>query len=257
MIKQSEECLQFVEMERDRPTKVNKMSFYPNTFPKMILEVDRVSFFESLSLFKPSANWRNLYVNLFKTVDFYENSYEEIFSKYQIHLDKKVAMSMDIASKIDQFVDAISTTRNNMIQNLPNESISTNPFYELLHSTSIKFQNIISARNQMSFKDQFENNDPAAMSVWSGQILQPFFDGTLILWREHGADSFNFNETLLPLTQNLIRQIDILTRDSLDYANHIEEYANKYLVKDAPYVQKLETTSNELNSSLNQSNLIQ
>ena len=91
-IEQSKIAENYAREEKEHPTEMNRMSFFPNTFPNLILEVDRQNIFRALREFKPGKDWKKTYVDLFKIADFYNKSTDEISNKHQIHLNKNISI---------------------------------------------------------------------------------------------------------------------------------------------------------------------
>ena len=115
VVDQNKTALKYVEIETNNPTEINRMSFLPNTYPKLILDVDRVRFYDAIQHFQPSEDWKKLYVDLYKITDFYDKSFDELRKKHQIHLDKKFKHCRELAIALDEFIDINSEIRNNII----------------------------------------------------------------------------------------------------------------------------------------------
>ncbi len=116
-IDQSERAQAYASEEMSKPTEMNRMSFFPNTFPKLILEIDRHNIFRALREFKPGNEWKKIFVDLYKIADFYNKSTEEITNKHQIHLNKKYKHNSAIATNLDILIDEVSNVRNDIIGN--------------------------------------------------------------------------------------------------------------------------------------------
>ncbi|MEI6866547.1 hypothetical protein [Flavicella sp.] len=242
---QSVEFSKFIVSENQNPTQMNLISFYPNTFPKLILNVDKKAIFEALNLFKPSEDWKKLYVKLYQLVDFYDKSYAELSEKNKIHYSNKYKLSKNISELVDEFIDEVSKKRNQIIEDKETDKSKPNPYFDLLDFVQTKAIEVTEKRKNMDNSELLENGDPASMTIWRKDILQPFFDASLSLRNSFGSDNYKF-EVLLNLAQALIRKIDILTTDSVNYVENIEQYNNSYYIEDSENIKKLKEIITQL-----------
>lgn len=230
---QFNEFQEFVSKENAHPTEMNMMSFISNSFSKMILDEDKNLIYKAIRFFKPTENWKKSYVDLLRIVDFYDKATPELMKRYQIHADKKYKLSSEIALELDRFNDLISEKRNYLIRD--NLNTKRNPFFVLLHTYHDKIKAITQKRNEMSIEEVKELGDPASFETWVNDVLKPFFDELIGLINIYQDDPFNV-ESILSVNQNLLRNIERLKKDSLDYSNHINEYSTKYYSPESSYI---------------------
>lgn len=239
--------IEYSEKEKEHHTEMNRLGFLPNTYPKLILDVDRVRFYEAMKYYKPSDDWKKLYVDLYKLVDYYDKSFDELRLKHQIHLDKKFKHSRDITEGINSFIDNAMAIRNEVIAEYRHrdEDIMTNNYYPLLQRIKELVTEITS--NQPTDAERVEADfiNPSSIMVWHNTVFQPVFNTILALWNEHGQDSYNL-KSIHVKAQALIREYLRLKQDSFDYATHIEDYAKRYFKEDCKQLSRL----TEINKAL-------
>ena len=242
----------FVTKEKSLPSQINLMGFSPNTYPKLILDVDQRRFYEAIKYFQPGEDWRKLYVDLYRIVDFYDKSFVELKNKHQIHLDKKFALLNKLGDKLDNFIDNSSIIRNNIIveaKKAGKESID-DPFFSAVDFINSKAIEIKS--REVSLEDRAKEDfiDPHSMTVWHDELFKKVFDDILGLWNTHGYDSHGLKD-IHKQVQSLIREYSRLVQDSIDYANHIENYFESYFSKDSKYIKRLSKIRDDITNSLN------
>lgn len=232
--------IEYSEKEKANHTEMNRIGFLPNTYPKLILDVDRVKFYEAIKHFKPSDDWKKLYVDLYKLSDYYDKSFDELRIKHQIHLDKKFKHSRDIAIALDEFIDKAADIRNEVIviYRDKEEHIMTDSFYPLLQRIKELTTEISSQQptDEQRLSPDFVN--PVSIEVWHDKVFQPVFHTILALWNDHGQDTYNLKSIHVKV-QSLIREYSRLKQDSLDYAKHIEDYATRYFKSDSKQIKRL------------------
>lgn len=233
--------------EKSNPSEMNRIGFLPNTYPKLILDVDRVRFYEAIKFFEPSDNWKKLYVDLYKLVDYYDKSFNELKTKHQIHLNKKFKHSRDIAIALDLFIDEAMDIRNNIIQKCIADETETmdDPYFPLLqHFKELAFD---FAKQQPTDKERLAPDfvNPVSIQKWHDTVFQPVFHQILDLWNKNGQDTYNLKSVHVKV-QSLIREYSRLKQDSLDYAKHIEDYATRYFKEDSKKIIRLSEISEEL-----------
>ncbi|WP_117880494.1 hypothetical protein [Aureibaculum luteum] len=240
VISQSKIANDYVKKEKNNPTEPNRMSFVSNAYPKLILDVDRNRFYNSIQHFKPSENWKKLYVNIYKITDFYDKSFEDIKKKHQIHLDKKFKHCIDLGKTLDEIIDINSEIRNNIINECKaNETHSTeNPYFGVLQFIKEKAIEIISRRTNAEDRLNDDYINPTSLTVWRDEVFQVAFNEIISLWNINGHDNYNL-KLLLNKIQFYLREYSRLIQDSEDYSKHVEIYFNDNYSEDSSYVKKL------------------
>lgn len=240
-------ALEFTENEKSQPWEMNKMGFAPKTYPKLILDVDRVRFYEAMRFFHPGENWKKLYVELYKIVDFYAEAFEDLREKYKNHLSKKFDLSRELAEALDQFIDSNSRIRNSVIvqSKAEGKDPQTDPYFSVLQS--IKERAVAIVQSHPSPEERASENfvSTSSFKVWHDEVWQPAFNEILLLWNTHGTDPYNL-ESLLAKVQRLIREYSRLTQDSLDYALHVENYYKKYFNNESEFPKQLKKIQSEI-----------
>lgn len=243
---------EFVKHEKNQPDEMNRMQFLPNTYPKLILDVDRNRFYNAIKHFEPSEDWNKLYIDLYKIVDYYDKSFAELSQKHQLHLDKKFKHSRELAIALDDLIDKNSEIRNAIINDAKGNKdiVDNNPFYPILYFIQSKAIEITKRKvvDEERISKDFVN--PTSFTVWHNEVLQPAFKDILDLWNEHGLDSHNLGQ-LQKKIQFLIREYSRLVQDSVDYANHIDEYFKTYFSDTSEYIIRLSIIKYELSNSIN------
>ena len=246
-----ESLIEYSKKEILHHTEMNRIGFlpntYPNTYPKLILDVDRGMFYEAIKHYQPSDDWKKLYVDLYKLADYYDKVFDELRIKHQIHLDKKFRHSREIAIALDEFIDISQDIRNKVIMIYRDREVhimsdSYYPFLQRIKEliTEISSQN---PTDEQRLSPDFVN--PASIEVWHDKVFQPVFHSILALWNEHGQDDYNLNSILVKV-QMLTREYSRLKQDSLDYAQHIKDYATRYFKEDSSQIIRL----TEINEAL-------
>lgn len=245
-IDQSKIAKDYVQKEKTEPTEMNRMSFYPNTYPKLILEIDRKNIFKALQEFKP-VDWQNTFIDIIKIPDFYDKSSEELSGKHQIHLNKKYKHSSEIGQKLDILIDKVSNARNKIIQEntLPKEVLLRNPIFIVLNAFKEATVKITKERKEKIDAGAKPDEISSSLMEFRKEIVSPLFDSIMELYNSNQEVPKNFEE-ILSLTQDLLRQTEKLIKDSTDYADHIKCYNKKYLSEESEYQKRLIEVSEKI-----------
>ncbi|MBI6121030.1 hypothetical protein [Salegentibacter maritimus] len=238
---------EFTEKEKLQPWEMNKMGFAPKTYPKLILDVDRVSFYEAMRFFHPGENWKEIYVELYKIVDFYAEAFEDLREKYKNHLSKKFDLSTELAEALDHFIDSNSRIRNSVIIQSKEEGKDpqSNPYFSVLQFVKERAVTIVQSHPTSEERASENFISPSSFKVWHDEVWQPVFNNILLLWNTHGNDPYNL-ESLLTQVQKLIRKYSRLTQDSLDYALHVEDYYKMYFNEKSRFPKQLKKIQREI-----------
>jgi hypothetical protein len=235
-INQSKIATEYSKEEKEYPTEMNRMSFYPNTFPKLILDVDRQNIYKALREFKPGEDWKKTYVDLYKIADFYDKSTTEVTAKHQIHLNKKYKHSSEIAISLDTLIDEVSNVRNGIITaNTGHHSLLLeNPHFIIVNDFKEKTIAITNERKQKIVDGANSDDISTGLMEFRMNIVGPLFDAIMERYNSDGNLLPEFNN-LITSSQEFLRQTEKLIKDSNDYANHIDYYNNKYLSIESEY----------------------
>lgn len=246
-LNQSKIAADYAKVELEESTEMNRMTFFPNTFPKLILEVDRQNIFKALREFKPGKDWKKTYVDLYKISDFYDKSTEEITEKHQIHLNKKYKHSLEISKNLDVLIDKVSNARNQIIPNYSDNkpALLKDPFFVILNDFKEKAVAITTERTNKIKAGANPEEISSSIIEFRNEIVTPLFDGIMALYNEYHEIPENFEE-ILTLSQDFLRQTEKLIKDSTDYANHIEYYNSEYLKESSKYQTRLSEISEVL-----------
>lgn len=248
-IDQSERALAYASEEMSKPTEMNRMSFFPNTFPKLILEIDRHNIFRALREFKPGNEWKKIFVDLYKIADFYNKSIEEITNKHQIHLNKKYKHNSAIATNLDILIDEVSNVRNDIIGNNTghHSTLLENPYFLIVNDFKEKTITLTEDRKEKLSSGVNPEEVSSGLSEFRNDIVGPLFTSIMERYRADRSLPSEFNG-LLTKAQEYMRQTEKLIKDSTDYANHINYYNKEYLDKESKYQIRLLEISNTLES---------
>lgn len=246
-LEQSETAQKYALEEKEHPTEMNRMSFTPNTFPKLILEVDRQNIFRALRELRPGKDWKKTYVDLFKIADFYSKSTDEISEKHQIHLNKKYKHSSSIATNLDILIDKISNVRNEIIRNNTEHHtlLLQNPLFVIVNDFKERTVVITTERKEKLDSGANPEDVSSGLADFRNLVVGPMFDAIMAFYREGNVLTIEFNE-LLTLCQEFMRQTEKLMKDSTDYASHINYYDQKYLNETSIYQIRLKEISADL-----------
>jgi hypothetical protein len=246
-LNQSEIAIDYTKIELSEPTEMNRMTFFPNTFPKLILEVDRQNIFKALKELKPGEDWKKVYVDLYKISDFYDKSTTEITEKHQIHLNKKYKHSSEISKNLDILIDKVSNARNKIIPNyLDNKpALLQDPFFVILNDFKEKTVAVTTERKNKINAGVNPKEISSSLIEFRNEIVTPLFDGIMSLYKTYHEIPEDFEE-ILTLSQGFLRQTEKLMKDSTDYANHIEYYNTEYLKETSKYQIRLSEISEVL-----------
>lgn len=246
-LEQSKIATEYAKKEVEEVTEMNRMSFFPNTYPKLILEIDKSNIFKGLREFKPTDSWQTIYVDLYKISDFYNKSTEELSSKHQIHLNKKYKHSMEISNGLDILIDKVSNARNKIISEntLGNAALLENPYFIILNDFKERTVTLTDERKNKIEAGAKPEEISSSIMEFRNDIVTPLFDGIMSLYNVYHEMPEDFEE-LLTLTQNYLRQTEKLIKDSTDYAEHINYYNRKYLKETSKYQIRLSEISNIL-----------
>jgi hypothetical protein len=245
-IDQSKIARDYVQKEKTEPTEMNRMSFYPNTYPKLILEIDRKNIFKALQEFKP-VDWQNTFIDIIKIPDFYDKSSEELSGKHQIHLNKKYKHSSEIGQKLDVLIDKVLDARNKFIleNSLPKETLLENPMFIVLNTFKEATVKITKERKVKTEAGKKPDEISSSLMEFRKDIVSPLFDGIMELYRSKQEVPENIEE-IHSLTQYFLRQTEKLIKDSNDYADHIEYYNKKYLSEESEFQKRLIEVSEKI-----------
>lgn len=235
-ISQSIIATEYSKEEMEHPTEMNRMSFYPNTYPKLILEVDRQNIFKAFRELKPGVEWKKTYVDLYKIADFYDKSTKEVTEKHQIHLNKKYKHSSEIATTLDSLIDEVSKVRNGIIAiHTEHHSILLeNPFFIIVNDFKEKTIAITDERKRKLANGANPEDISTGLMEFRINIVGPLFDGIMLKYNIDHTLPQEFSN-LLTSSQEFLRQTEKLIKDSNDYANHINYYNSKYLSVESEY----------------------
>lgn len=248
-INQSKIATEYSKEEMEHPTEMNRMSFYPNTFPKLILEVDRQNIFKAFKELKPGLDWKKEYVDLYKIVDFYDKSTKEVTEKHQIHLNKKYKHSSIIATTLDSLIDEVSNVRNGIIaaHTEHHSTLLENLYFIIVNDFKERTVLITDERKQKLAGGANPEEIPTGLMEFRMDIVSPLFDAIMLQYKNDNNLPKEFNN-LLTSSQEFLRQTEKLIKDSNDYASHINYYNSKYLSVESEYQLRLLEISKLLES---------
>ncbi|MBL7473092.1 hypothetical protein [Robertkochia sediminum] len=240
-------CRIFADKEKENYFAINRIAILPNTYPKLILGLDRTIVYNALKETGGLIEWKKIYVDLYRITDYYENSYDELTRKHQIHLDKKYTLSKQLADDLDVFLDMAVDLRNEVyrIEKKRGANPNTNSYFIFLDHIKNVAEDIVKRRKEAGGDPADEDYvDPSNFNVWDKELYQPAFKEILRLLNTSPDPRFNL-ESLMVKLQSLIRGVEMLEIDSKAYASHISTYSKNYYSSESKYFLRLQEMKGE------------
>lgn len=210
----------FYKKEVEKPTITNLMNFSPNNSFKRLSNIDYHKNYDTFKYhFQTKEDWEKNFSNLYSYIDFYTASIQEIQSKNIYHIKDKYKRQQEINDLCQKLTKLCSKQINIYLKIDGRENYLSNKWAQLCNNLiPVYYEYLQECQNNKELTD---------FRIISNEIILPFLKEGDEIRKQYGFDEY-FSEKLINLGAEIRKKIFNLEYFSLQYAENIKTYYDKY-----------------------------